>query len=126
MSAKKPEPNGRQKSTNGGKPSRKNKSRKKPLTREQLLARTFEVYQDKEDARAYAERKADFIFHMTDWDSDLQTLAKLYQHPDQFDRKEACRFIYGFLAHVIPHLNAAGRLLLDEIPDPFSDSARVS
>jgi hypothetical protein len=92
----------------------------KKLTLEQLLGHTFDAFRDVEDASDHAKRKADFIFHMTDWMSDLETLAALYKDPNMMDRKAARQFIFGFLVHVIPHLNAAGRLMLNEISDPFA------
>jgi hypothetical protein len=92
----------------------------KKLTLEQLLSHTFDAFRDVDDAADHAKRKADFIFHMTDWMSDLETLAALYKDPNMMDRKAARQFIFGFLVHVIPHLNAAGRLMLDEISDPFA------
>ena len=69
----------------------------------------------------YAERKFDFVFHMTDWLSDLKELAHLFEHPEKAKLDEASIFLIGFLAHVIPHLKAAGRLLLDHVNDPFED-----
>jgi hypothetical protein len=92
----------------------------KKLTLEQLLSLTFDAFRDAEDVAEHSKRKADFIFHMTDWTSDLETLAALYKDPNMLDRKAARQLIFGFIVHVIPHLNAAGRLLLDEISDPFS------
>jgi hypothetical protein len=59
---------------------------------------------------------------MTDWMVDLERLADLYQHPDKFDKTEAMSVVMGFLYHAIPHLRAAGRLLLDFEPeDIFKD-----
>jgi hypothetical protein len=57
---------------------------------------------------------------MTDWLGDLKELNALYTHPEKADLHEATVLIIGFLYHVIPHLNAAGRLLLDHISDPFA------
>jgi hypothetical protein len=54
---------------------------------------------------------------MTDWSEDLFRLAELYEHPDKFDRAAAARLVAGFLTHAIPHLRAAGRLLLDHAPE---------
>src|SRR5207248_10218441 len=69
--------------------------------------------------KANATAKQDFIFHMTDWLDDLRRLTAIYEHPEKFDRRTAGCDVAGFLYHVIPHLKAAGRLLLDEIPDAF-------
>jgi hypothetical protein len=57
---------------------------------------------------------------MMDWEGDLQELAKLFRNPDLSDEETASALVIGFLYHVVPHLNAAGRLLLDEISDPFA------
>jgi hypothetical protein len=97
-------------------------SHEQKLTLQQLLSQTFDAFRDAEDAAEHSQRKADFIFHMTDWTSDLETLAALYKNPNMVDRKAARQAIFGFIIHVIPHLNAAGRLLLDEVPDPFAPS----
>jgi hypothetical protein len=72
----------------------------------------------------YERRRHDFAFHMTDWLRDLESLGKLYQDPGQVSLEKATRFLIGFLYHVIPHLNAAGRLLLDEIPDAFAPAEK--
>jgi hypothetical protein len=54
---------------------------------------------------------------MTDWSKDLGQLAALYKNPEKFTKAEASQVVSGFLYHVIPHLTAAGRLLLDYSPD---------
>ncbi len=76
------------------------------------------------DAKRAANAKAreDFVFHMTDWLNDLRSLAAVYEHPAQADRKQAGMVVAGFLYHVLPHLKAAGRLLLDGIPDAFEEA----
>src|SRR2546429_178808 len=61
----------------------------------------------------------EFVFHMTDWRHNFLELADLYENPKAFDKASASRIVAGFLYHAIPHLKAAGRLLLDEIPDAF-------
>jgi hypothetical protein len=93
---------------------------------EQLLGRVFdsarEGLREILDPQEYEKRRHDFIFHMADWKDDLERLADLYNHPERRDEDAASTLVIGFLYHVIPHLNAAGRLLLDEIGDPFSQS----
>jgi hypothetical protein len=69
----------------------------------------------------YARRRQDFVFHMTDWLNDLDMLQAIYRKPEDCDVKETTIDIMGILYHVIPHLNAAGRLLLDDVPDAFRD-----
>jgi hypothetical protein len=75
-------------------------------------------------AAEYRRRRQDFIFHMLDWKSDLGRMAALLEDPGKVSSKEATTFVIGFLYHVIPHLNAAGNLLLDEVPDPFATKVR--
>jgi hypothetical protein len=88
----------------------------KKLTIEQLLGKTF----DNDWSEPTAQDRADFVFHMTDWKSDLETLFRLYNDPGMVSRKEAHMAVFGFLAHVTPHLMAAGRLLLGyEVSNPF-------
>jgi hypothetical protein len=60
---------------------------------------------------------------MTDWIQDLKDLAAMYEHPDKETEETASPFLIGFLYHVVPHLTEAGRLLLDEVPNPFSSAA---
>lgn len=120
MSAKKLRLNGRQKSVSVAKLSQRNESVKQERLLKKLLAHTFDTFAEEKDPSEYARKKADFVFHMRDWNSDLEMLAQIYEHPDRFDKKTGRQFIFGFLVHVIPHLNAAGRLMLGEIVDPFA------
>jgi len=92
---------------------------------EDLMVRIFDDHRDdiREEfgADEHERRRRDFAFHMTDWTGDLERMAALFQDPDRLDLEQATVFVIGFLYHVIPHLNAAGRLLLDEISDPFAE-----
>src|SRR5438093_582130 len=117
MSAKKPQRNGKLVSTRGGPSLQKPRLPSKEL--ETLLARVYDQFRRLDDRAANVEARSDFVFHMSDWFEDLARLQAIYKHPDQFDRRKAGQEIAGFLYHVIPHLNAAGRLLLEEIPDAF-------
>jgi hypothetical protein len=94
---------------------------------EQLLGQIFDGAREGErgtlDPAEYERRRHDFIFHMTDWSDDLERLADLFKHPEQQEEESASVFLIGFLYHVIPHLNAAGRLLLDEVGDPFAPAS---
>jgi hypothetical protein len=69
----------------------------------------------------YSERKFDFVFHMTDFLADYKRMEHFFEHPEKAKLKEASPEVIGFLYHVVPHLKAAGRLLLDHINDPFED-----
>ena len=90
----------------------------------QLLQNIFDGMRG-EDRKAisaadYERQRHDFAFHMTDWWGDLKWLYRLYEHPDAANRNEALTSMIAFLIHVIPHLNAAHRLLLEEeVSDPF-------
>jgi hypothetical protein len=93
---------------------------------QKLLASVYDQFQKLDNPKADAKAKQDFIFHMTDWLDDLQRLTAIYEHPNTFGRSSAGRDIVGFLYHVIPHLKAAGRLLLNDVPDAFETAeARV-
>ena len=91
---------------------------------EKLLASVYDRFQRLNEPRANAAARRDFVFHMTDWLDDLQRLVPLYEHPERADGKQAGSDIAGFLYHVVPHLKAAGRLLLDEIPDAFGSQTK--
>ncbi len=84
----------------------------------ELLGQVFDELQTVEDREKHAETKRQFIFHMIDWIDDLENLLELYGQPEQAG-SNAAQTIASFLYHVIPHLNAAGRLLLDRVPDAF-------
>jgi hypothetical protein len=87
-----------------------------------LLEATFETYAETGDSTAEHDRlKQDFVFHMTDWLKDLQSLSQLYQSPESRNREEAVQAIFKFLVHAAPHLREAGRLLFgEERPNPFA------
>ena len=89
-----------------------------------LLGSIYHQYQKLDDPKANATAKQDFIFHMTDWLDDLRRLSAIYENPAKFDRESAGCAVAGFLYHVIPHLKAAGRLLLDDIPDAFENAEK--
>lgn len=76
-------------------------------------------------AQEYERRRQDFVFHMTDWESDLSRFADVVSHPETQKKSDTEEFLIGFLYHVVPHLSAAGRLLLDNIPDPFAETEPV-
>lgn len=69
----------------------------------------------------YEVWKRDFVFHMTDWMDDLERLRSLLKNPQAFGTDSASLLIFSCLIHIIPHLNAAGRLLMGEVPDTFVD-----
>ncbi len=88
-----------------------------------LLEKVFdEMYSESRNKKSarYQEFRRDFGFHMTDWLEDLKELHDVFKNPDKYSGATACRQITGILYHVIPHLSAAGRILLEEIPDAFA------
>lgn len=93
------------------------------LTR--LLENVYDSFQEEQrdelTSDEYERRRFDFAFHMTDWLADLKGYSKIVESPASQDTDDATQFLIGFLSHVVPHLNAAGRLLLDRIPDPFTE-----
>ena len=95
---------------------------------EELLGRVFdgarEGLRENIEPVDYAQRRRDFIFHMTDWKPEVQQLADLYKNSEGRDEIATADFLIGFLYHVIPHLHAAGRLLLDDVLDPFAVCAK--
>ena len=73
-----------------------------------------------EDVPDFEKNRDEFVFHMTDWLDDFVTLVR----SATATKEAAARQIVGFLYHVIPHLNAAGRLLLDGVPDTFAEAGK--
>ncbi len=92
----------------------------------QLMGEVFDAVREgikeSENSETCEKLRSEFVFHMTDWASDLEKLTNLYKHPEKSEIDPACNLVIGFLYHVIPHLNAAGHLLLGEIPDAFAPS----
>lgn len=121
MSARKQPLNGKLASLPGAR-RLKTKPRMPSRALQKVLASVYDQFQRLDDREANANARQDFVFHMTDWLDDLDRLAAIYRHPERFSRK-AAGDIAGILYHVIPHLKAAGRLLLDEIPDAFEPAA---
>lgn len=89
----------------------------------ELLGRVFDEH--REDLREaltreeYAQLRADFIFHMTDWIDDVDQLQKMRSQAETLSTDDAMTFLIGFLYHATAHIKAAGRLLVDHVPDPF-------
>lgn len=88
---------------------------------ERVLARVFDELQEIKDPAEHARAREDFVFHMVDWIDNLEELFQLYANPKEYDIERSNNIIIGFLYHVIPHLNVAGRLLLDTISNPFGE-----
>ncbi len=87
-----------------------------------LLATVYNRYQKLDDPTANRQGREEFVFHMTDWLDDLDSLFETYKNPEKISNEAAGNAVCGFLIHALPHLMAAGRLLLDEISDPFAET----
>jgi hypothetical protein len=121
MSARKPPRNGKLGSPSADKPS--------PIPAvspklRKLLDAVYPEYQRLDDLRADTTCRWDFVFHMTDWEGDLERLANLYKHPEQFSKAEAEKIVSGFLYHATAHIMEAARLLLDYEPGYIFDSPK--
>src|SRR4051812_29921473 len=115
MSGRKQPPNGKAASKATAPRSAAKPAAQRHLAR--LLASVYDQYQHLDDRSLNQRCRRNFVFHMTDWEGDLAKLAELYRHPERFGKDEAADRVAGFLYHVIPHLRAAGRLLLDFTPE---------
>jgi hypothetical protein len=87
---------------------------------EKLFDSQREEWKEELTAAEFEQRRHDFVFHMTDWKDDLLRLADWIRSPQTLDEENASAQWVGFLYHVIPHLNSAGRLLLGDVADPFA------
>lgn len=81
-----------------------------------------ESLRDELSDEEYQRRKDDFVFHMTDWVDNLEELQRLFANPGLLSLDQSTSALIGFLTHVIPHLNTAGDLLLDHVPNCFAES----
>lgn len=87
---------------------------------ENLLGQVYDIMQSNSNELEHTAARKQFVFHMTDWLDDLEILSKVYIE-NELATDDVAKTVAGFLYHVIPHLNAAGRLLLDHIPDAFTE-----
>jgi hypothetical protein len=122
MSVKKLALNGVRSSTPSANNS-KRPARQQRLT--ELLRRVFNKYQKLDDPELHRKARLDFVFHMTDWHTDLRGLAELYDHPERFDADRAGRVVAGFLIHALGHVRAASELMLDTEGVFFSKPGEV-
>ena len=76
------------------------------------------------DAKTYRENRELFAFHMSDWLDDYLDLKTLVESPQSTDADDAAEVVARFLYHVVPHTTEAGRLLLDDVPNPFAVDRR--
>src|SRR5688500_3610202 len=96
---------------------------------EQLVAsaleKVFRHFNDKVGPLNKDRRTHDFVFHMTDWYSDLVVLAELYQHPEGHTQDEWNDGVVGFLYHAVGHLMAAAQIN-DTFSDPFKAAPHLA
>ena len=76
----------------------------------ELLEKTFRRHHEAAGPASQDQRTHDFVFHMTDWYSDLIRLAKLMEHPERWSDREWNEVVYGFVIHVSGHLAAAAHI----------------
>ena len=53
----------------------------------------------------------EIAFHMTDWDSDLKELNRLYANPDSLTDDDVTDLVFSVLAHMPNHVAAAKKLV---------------
>lgn len=70
----------------------------------------------------YERQRRAFVFHMLDGKDDLERLTALMNDPSTKEA-DAATMLTGILCHIVPHLNVAAKLLLDDVRDPFARSA---
>jgi hypothetical protein len=81
-----------------------------------LESKLLEFFRDMANAKEsnnFEYDKEKFLFHMTDWNSSLESLARLYSNPEDFSQEDASRVLREFFYHVLPHLNAAAEIYDD-------------
>src|ERR1051325_6577251 len=80
------------------------------------------VYDELQDSTVpdYDNARHDFVFHITECIDDMEELLRLFDQPREATATAATQRMVGFLYHVVPHLNAATRLLLGKVPDTFA------
>jgi hypothetical protein len=97
-------------------------------TSEDYKARLGEVFdhyreslRDELSADDYRKLRNLFVFHMTDWLEDFDRLSRLRSEPGAVPTEEAQDSVFAWSIHVLPHLQAAARLLVGDTPDTFED-----
>ena len=121
MSAKKPVGNG-EKNSRSSKTFFKRAIGRPTPELERMLKDVFAYWQTIDDPAKRREYRQDFVFHMSDWLTDLAKLFDLYGHPERYTKGEAGERVFGFFIHALHHLNAARRILfhVEDYEDPFS------
>ena len=81
------------------------------------LEKVFRRFNEDAGPASKDPRTHDFVFHMTDWHSELARLNRLYEHPESGSQEEWDDAVVRFLYHAVGHLLAAAKL-----NDTFIDS----
>lgn len=118
MSASKQPSNGKSASASAGACSVKKRQAPGPGL-QRGRAHIFDQYQRLDDRASRAKAREAVVFHKTDWLGDLNALARFYLNPAGTDPETAGHAVTGMLYHVMPHLEAAARLLLNYQGDTF-------
>jgi hypothetical protein len=84
---------------------------------EKLLRAVFERVRGSEDE----ESTRNFVFHMRDWEDDLQRIAAVYRDPGTHSEQACKEAVDGMLLHACGHIMQAARLY-GGIIDPFGAS----
>ena len=87
-------------------------------TSQNILRSVYDELRDRTTPN-YESSREDFVFHIMECIDDMNELLRLLDQPKEAGA--AARQMVGFLYHVVPHMNAATKLLLGEIPDPFAE-----
>jgi len=61
----------------------------------------------------YGSDREKFVFHMTDWQEELDSRLRLFSSPDDYDQDQANHILQELFYHVLPHLNAAAEIYDD-------------
>lgn len=83
-----------------------------------LEVKLLEFFRDMASAKEtnnYEYDKERFLFHMTDWSSSLEQLARLYSNPAEYSEQDSNRTLQELFYHVLPHLNAAAEIYDDAV-----------
>ncbi len=87
-------------------------------TLERLLLAFFKEMASSKEQSNFEKDKDAFVFHMTDWQSNLSDLAELFSHPESIDEERAERVLQDLFFHVLPHLNVAAEIY-DDAPEIY-------
>lgn len=85
----------------------------------EAFGNVYDFLQGKGDDDFDEKMRQEFIFHMEECFDDFEEIVEVMRDSERVSEETAQR-VAGFIYHVVPHLRRAGRLLLDEIPDPFN------